>query len=260
MSKSYANQYKMYDIDECAAKKPIGPRTAAEIVAFHHTSNYRAEREALDTQRSKEKMAKAKENLGRRWSRTKSAQRESEPTQRVPKAPQPTRPLSSMANPNEQRVSALSQPTAARSHKAKPTSALFQSTINPPAYGGISTKRPNLNPRKHNGPSSVCSSSASESVANLLSKSQHQKLLREQNNRDREQKAARERDKKDVANARQRKKAAEDAREGQRQKLINAAKKSGREISDADFNAELEAFMEEREVSLSISHVTGNDY
>jgi len=250
MLKSYGNQYKVYDIDERAAKKPIGPRTAAEIVAFHQsrapTSNYRAEREALDAQRSKEKAAK---NLDRRWKRAKSAQRESETSQRVPKAPQPTRPPSSMIKSSETGNPSFSQPTVVRSHKTKPKpSALFQSTINAADFGGISANRPFSRQNNLTGSPSVCSDAASESVPNLLSEPQRQKLLREQKNRDLEQKAARDKEKREAYNARQRKKKAEEAREGHRHKLIEVARADGREISDADLNAELEAFMAEREV------------
>ena len=242
MSKSYGNQYKVYDIDERTAKKPIGPRTAAEAIAFAHQhqtpiSHYRAEREALDAQRARERVNKAKENLDRRWERAKSAQAEQSPTQKVPKAPQPTRPLSSMAKSNEQRVSSFNQPTTTRNRPAKPkSSALFQSTINP-------------NLRKQSGPPSLCSSIGSEAAAILLSDTQHQKLVREQKARDEQQKAARERERKDAANARQRKAKAEKALEKRRQELINEARASGKGITDAEMNSELEAFMKKREVS-----------
>jgi uncharacterized membrane protein YqiK len=123
------------------------------------------------------------------------------------------------------------------------TTALFQQTLESGNFLGGLTKQLNHKLSKQTGPSSICSSvAASEAPANLISDPQHQKLL--------EEKAAREKAKKEAYNARQRKKLTENARIRQRQKLIDEASSAGKEVSEEELNAQVEAFMKDREVSI----------
>lgn len=246
LPKAYANQSNIYAIDERAAKKPTGPTTAAEAMKFHQnregTSNYRAEREAFEVKMMIERTNKANARLVQRWERAKSTQPEPSPQKTLKAPPPPTRPSSTL-NPNTNRNPSTNKPTTtALNQLAKPAAS---SAIYP--IGGRSTKPPNPNFRKHNGPSSVGSSSASASrnIPNLLTESEHQNLLQE--------KAAKEKEKKATLNAVKRQQARQqatvNAREKKRQELINEAKENGRELCEADLNTEIEAFMARRQVS-----------